>query len=285
MHLSGYPDLSYKFKYLKNRSKGYEIPFILITDYVTKKSANELGTLGVNYIDASGNTNIRHDGLYVQIQGKKRGSKSKTTRSRAFQEVGLKVLFYIMSNPNHINRSYREIAESVEVSLGSMSYIMSELEELNFLMKSGTKRWLRDKDVLLKRWVTAYGETLRPKLMRRQMRFASADAQSEWKNHSTHGQQGIYWSGEPAASILTENLRPEQFTLFTSSELSHIAKELKLIPDEKGEVEVLQKFWTFGDDEVNVVPPLLVYADLMITGLGRNMEMAEQIRKNELPHL
>ena len=37
--------------------------------------------------------------------------------------------------------------------------------------------------------------------------------------------------------------------------------------------------------EKHIVPPLLIYADLMGSGYGRNIETAKIILENELPHL
>ncbi|WP_227806219.1 type IV toxin-antitoxin system AbiEi family antitoxin [Algibacter lectus] len=73
--------------------------------------------------------------------------------------------------------------------------------------------------------------------------------------------------GEPGGAILTENLRPEKFTLFTDLDLSEVARSLKLVPSENGEIEILQKFWKNDSENQKTAPALLIYADLINSGL------------------
>ena len=54
-----------------------------------------------------------------------------------------------------------------------------------------------------------------------------------------------------------------------------LIKNYHLMPDKKGEIEVLEMFWNKQEGET--VPPILVYADLMIEGGKRNKETAEKI--------
>lgn len=51
-----------------------------------------------------------------------------------------------------------------------------------------------------------------------------------------------------------------------------------------GNIELLQKFWHFKDEweEKGLVPPLLVYADLIASGDPRNLETAKMIYEQEL---
>jgi len=48
---------------------------------------------------------------------------------------------------------------------------------------------------------------------------------------------------------------------------------------EQGNVEILTPFWNFKYElaDRDIVPPILVYADLMATGDQRNIETAEMI--------
>ena len=70
--------------------------------------------------------------------------------------------------------------------------------------------------------------------------------------------------------------------LFTNLDLSEVARNLKLVPSEDGEVEILQKFWKNDISNTKVAPALLIYADLINSGYGRNIETAKQILENEL---
>jgi hypothetical protein len=52
-------------------------------------------------------------------------------------------------------------------------------------------------------------------------------------------------------------------------------------------VEILKKFWAFKEESAKngIVPPLLVYADLMASGDDRNIETAEIIYDTKISRL
>jgi len=261
-------------------------PIIVIADFISKNATEALKEIGINYIDTAGNAFIKHKDLVFLIEGQKKENKERTNQPRAFQEAGLKILFHLLSNSEHLQDTYRTIAEKADVSLGSVSHVMAELEELNFLLKTKDKRILKNKKELLERWIVEYNAILRPRIIRKRMRFINADDVRNWRTINIHNDKGaILWGGEPGGALLTENLRPEKFTVFTDLELAEVAKTLRLVPDQKGEVEVLQKFWNTDFENTNVAPTLLVYADLISSGFGRNIETAKQIGEHELQYI
>ncbi len=93
------------------------------------------------------------------------------------------------------------------------------------------------------------------------------------------------WGGEPAAAILTNQLAPEKFSIYTNESWLNIGQDLGLVPDSNGSVEILQLFWKDNKIAKQVTPALLVYADLIGSGYGRNIEMAKIILENELQHI
>ena len=52
--------------------------------------------------------------------------------------------------------------------------------------------------------------------------------------------------------------------------------EKRMVHDPKGDIEIVQRFWNFEDpnDKEGMVPDILIYADLLATGEGRNIETA-----------
>jgi|TARA_R100000501_G_C2628418_1_gene122621 hypothetical protein len=118
------------------------------------------------------------------------------------------------------------------------------------------------------------------------MRFINNGHLKNWRSLKLYSENGsILWGGEPGGALLTDSLRPEKFTVFTDLELSQVAKTLDLIPSETGTVEVLQKFWKGNDTNGKTAPALLVYADLINSGYGRNIETAKKILVSELQHI
>jgi len=51
-----------------------------------------------------------------------------------------------------------------------------------------------------------------------------------------------FWGGEPGANHLTGYLHPGIFTIYTSRNWQSF-KDIGLVPDENGKVEVLEMFW------------------------------------------
>lgn len=261
-------------------------PLILIADYISKEAASLLREKGLNYIDTAGNAFISEDILLIHVVGQKRSSKLKTNQSRAFQEAGLKIIFHLLREPKNLQDSYREIAQNSGVSLGSVSNVMAELEALNYLIRANNNRVLKNKGELLKRWLVEYNTVLKPRITRSRMKFIDEDKANKWRDLLSNKNQGkILWGGEPAGAFLTKKLKPEKFTIYSDLDLPEISKTLCLVPDNNGNVEVCQKFWSNNETNLNIAPPLLIYTDLINSGNSRNVDIANEVFKNELQHI
>lgn len=259
-------------------------PVLIIAKYITSDVALELRVNGISYLDVAGNCFIKHEELLLHIVGQKIHKKEKTNQTKAFQEAGIKIIFNMLSNPLNLLLSYRELAELADVSIGSVSNVMTELEEQNFILKTKLKRVLKNKPALLERWVVAYQDVLRPRLVKKQMRFIKPETIQSWQDINLHNDEGLtLWGAEPAAALLTKQLIPEKFNIYTTESWQSIGHDLGLVPDVNGKVEVLQIFWRQGQiNNEQTVPPLLVYADLIGSGFSRNIEIAQIILENEL---
>jgi hypothetical protein len=88
--------------------------------------------------------------------------------------------------------------------------------------------------------------------------------------------QNAYWGGEVGAERLTGYLKPELFTIYQRAGDRTLLTKGRMRLDRNGNTEILQAFWGFEDDPArpDLAPPLLVYADLMATQDGRNLETA-----------
>lgn len=254
---------------------------IIIADYLTKNTAEELKQNGINYLDASGNTFLKTDHFFVYIEGRKAKINKKTNQTRAFQEAGLKLLLLLISNPETLQFSYRELAEKTGIALGSVSNIFKELEENNYLLNTRNKRVLKNQEEIIERWVIAYNELLKPRSFRKKMRAIGNDFSI--KSTLNSGIK-LYFGGEPGGQLLTEYLKPKDYIIYTDEEISKVAKQFKLVPHESGNIELYSKFWTYNLHLKNehTAPPLVIYADLMGTGNNRNIETAKIILENGL---
>lgn len=255
--------------------------WLFVADYLAKDVAEILQKESHNYLDVAGNAFIKTNNLFIFIEGKKKRSKDKKNQSCAFQEVGLKLLLLVISDAESLQLSYRTIAEKTNISLGSVSNIFGELQDSGFILKTHKMRVLKNMDALLERWVIAYNEILKPRILRKKYRLANTDSSFLDINNQ---ELGFVWGGESAASLITNYLKSSNYTIYYDGDLSVLTKNLRLIPDNNGNVEVYQTFWT-EDLQLkyqNTAPPLVVYADLMGTNSARNIEAAKIILENGL---
>jgi hypothetical protein len=263
-------------------------PIIIIAKFIASEIAEEFKDKAINYLDVAGNAFIKKDDFFIYVSGQKVTKNEKTNQTRAFQETGLKLIFSLLSNPDNLQLSYRELAEKTGIAIGSVSNVVNELEDLKFILKTDTKRILKNKQELLNRWIVAYQDVLRPRLLKRRMRFTDKAKYNNWKTLlQNQNDNTILWGSEPAAALLTNYLKPAVLTIYTTKSWQECAKLFEFIPDENGDIEILNMFWNQQNDknQYQTVPPILIYTDLINSGNDRNLETAKIILDNELQNI
>lgn len=257
---------------------------IVAAHHVYPAQAQLLKKFDIPFIDTAGNVLINKPPLFVFIQGQPPVMDKITTPVRAFKKTGLKLIFAFLCNPGLENQTYREIAGKAGIALGAVGRLMKELENLDFLRKKGRKGFkLANKEELLKRWVVAYPEQLRPGLIVGKYLFPDLRLYVNKKNFDD---PDILWGGEIATEKLTGHLIAKNAVVYTNKDIDKLALKLRLQKNTDGNMEILQKFWNF--DYINrkqTVPPILIYADLLTTGLERNIEAAGIIYEREIKNL
>lgn len=252
--------------------------YIVVSDFIANESKEVFKNNKINYLDTSGNAFIFSKKLRVLIEGRKK-SKNEVNNSSAkiFQEAGIKLIYVLLTNPEASKCSLRELAAKAGIALGSVSNIMKELEEENFIIKTSKERKLKNRDELLQKWVAAYNEVLKPKLFRKAYQIKNAN--DLVMNNSIASYQ---ISGELAATEITNYLKPKDYEIYYSDDLIDFAKQFKLIPDTNGNLKIYNKFWVNETDANSnrIVSKLLIYADLMGTNNDRNRETAQMILEN-----
>ncbi len=255
---------------------------LLVADYINPMMAERLKELDLWFIDAAGNAFINQPPICIYIKGNRPTEKfEKETKTRAFQPAGLKVIFAFFCNPELINAPYRDIANAAEVALGTVGWVMRDLKELGFLIEPKKRaRYLTRKKELLDRWVAAYPEQLRPKLV---IGNYTTGETVWWKNTKLRD-LNAYMGGEIAAEYITHYLTPYRKTIYVRGPARDLEVAFKLQKQPKGDVELLKAFWNEQCEwhDTKIVNPILVYADLLATGDPRNIETAEIIYEKEI---
>lgn len=143
------------------------------------------------------------------------------------------------------------------------------------------ERRILNREALQTEWASNFPFRLRPLL--KPVRLI-ADDPHWWQREPTPSD--FLWGGEVAESMTSGVLHPTTQVLYvkpgkTKTEvIRRIAAVHKLRRHPSGPIEVLDSFWSFGDtdDDPAIVPPLLVYADLLALVDPAAAEAAVQFR-------
>jgi hypothetical protein len=267
-------------KYIPNRhERGKD--FLLVAQYIPKPLKQELKSINYNYLDAAGNCFIQTPELFIYINDQQVTESRLPTEGKLWKAAGLKFLFALLVYPELLNCPYRRIAEQAGIALGNVGGLLEELKKEGYLLDGGKKMglFIGPKEKLIKRWAEGFRTTLKPKLLMGTFKFIDGNKANHWEQLETNL---FKWGGENAGAILTNFLQPEKFTLYTMEPKAILMKNLHLVPDPNGNVEMLEQFWkdkTTGDQsKEKTVPAILAYAELLTSFDSRNQETAERIK-------
>lgn len=263
---------------------------MLIADYVTPPVAMRLREKGVAFVDAAGNAWIEQPGLVLWHTGNKPVRTPKAGQAvRVFQPAGIQVVFALLCDPGRVNAPVREIAEMAGVAHGTVGRILDDLRRMGHVVELGRRegargrarqRRLLQRRRLLDLWVEAYAQVLRPRLNLRRYRYHGANALNkfDWWKQATYRELGAWLGGEGAAEIVTRYLKPQDIMIYADDRTAFLKKH-RLVVDPQGPVILLDRFWHFDHEWEfpDVVPPVLIYADLLATGDDRCRETAGMV--------
>lgn len=255
-------------------------PLMVVAENIFPVLKEWLRKENIAYLDLAGNIYIHTPGQYIWIEGNKTVHIKNKERNRAFTKTGLKVILYLLDNKEAINFPYRKLAADTGVALGNINYVIEGLKEAGFVLQLNNKRMkLQNKKNLLDRWITGYGETLKPANFIGAFKFWKKENIENWHLLPLHFGK-TFWGGEGAADFLTNYLHPAQLTVYTT-ERNKLMREWILIPQddlEEGNLLMYNKFWKpdhIGHE--NLAPVPIVYADLILTGDPRCIEAAKMV--------
>lgn len=255
---------------------------LIVSDYITPNAKQLLREQQINYVDSFGNGYIILGDIKIYIE-KGNAKPVYNASSKVFTQAGGQLLFQLLQQPDRVNETYRSLAASSNVSLGSVSKFFKGLQEEGYVLQwDKTKKYeLVKREELLEKWIQVVNEKVLP--VNKVGTYTFTNNRNDWKK-ITENNIGK-WGGEPGAAILTNQLSPEHFTLFTTASQSEILKSLRLVPSDEGEITIYNSFWQ-GQEAVTdvlnfyneaIVHPLLIYAQLIYSGNDRNLETAKTV--------
>lgn len=264
--------------------RGSSVRVIVAQRHIPPGRGQDYRSSGVSYIDSGGNAWISFPGFTVHVQGNPPAYQHVPGRdrpSRAFRPAGLRVVFALLTRPELVSGTVREIAAGSTVSLGATQAALRDLASEGFLHKAyGGGRFLSKHGSLAARWVSAYVSDLRPRLAAVELVgpppawwVGKRDDESE-----TEGQVG----GEAALQALGYLARALNTTVYGEEPWHGPRRSGRLSRGETTNVTLRQRFWVAeGGTSGPLVPRLLIYADAIATDEPRQVEMAMQIRSDD----
>jgi hypothetical protein len=152
----------------------------------------------------------------------------------------------------------------------------------------GKQRRLNATKRMLDEWALAYARMLRHKTLIGIYTTPNFDTWRDWQIDPKLGR----WGGEPAATLLTEYLRPGVLTLYVQEAVPRLIIEQRMAREtrtpETRYLELRRPFWGAtlqADTRPDTVPAALVYADLLATGDGRCIDTAGMVYDGYLARL
>lgn len=262
---------------IKNKSNNKNIPILLITTRIYPKLAETFAENQINWVDKAGNCDIRHEGLTIKIAGQKHTALVNTGTVPKISETNIKLILFFLQNPESINWPYREIQEKVGLSLGTITKVFDLLKAKRYLVQTEKGRRIAMREELVEWWQQQYNEFLKPKLLVNRMAFRTPEARKKWKEMVLP--EGMYWGGDCGANLVDGYLIPGEFEIYSDVVSSLLLRTGAVMPAPDGEIRIYKKFW-IGEENQNLAPALVIYADLMGTGDSRCHEAALRIKEN-----
>ena len=258
---------------------------VLITRYLTTHLARKAVDLGIQFLDAAGNIHLRTPRSLLCIIGNKLPvdveALEQVKTFKAFNRKGLQVVFGLLAGGDLKNAPYRDLSKAVGVARGTVGEVLKDLIGSGYALQKDGERILLQKDSLAKGWLANYPHKLRPYL---QVKRYRANEPDWWKNVVLDPVKA-QWGGEVAADRLTGCLQPGTVTIYSAVPPEKLAAQFRLRPDPHGNIEILHRFWDFPYPQgypADLVPAMLIFADLVASGDPRNADIAREIHDTHL---
>ena len=253
---------------------------LLLAEHITPAVSAAARDVGLNFADTYGNMYLTGPGLLVDIQGRRIPDPVHRSprEPRAFRTSGLQLILVLLDDLRAVDLPYRDLAQLSRTSLGSVQWVLSELQEQGFVEATGRHRRLHRTRELFDRWTESYLRTLAPKSDLG--RYATDDLDAWTRGHVPVETHDCQWSGEVAAMLREAPLRPSSATIYCDTLPTKLMATYRLRKDPQGSVAVRRRFFQPipGSREV---PSTLIHADLLTTREPRQLEAATWLRTHD----
>lgn len=252
-------------------------PVILATDRLYPKENAFLEKNGISWVDSAGNCCIEYKGLFLKISGNKHTNAAQKKATEKVAEASIKLTLFCLQYPEAVALPYRKIMERTGISLGMITRTFDLLKSKGFVVQTEQGRKIAMRAELIEWWQQQYNDTLKPKLLLSRLSFRSNETRNAWKDLQLP--EGMCWGGDCGANLTDNYLSPGSFEIYTAVPSSILIRTGLVVPNPNGEIKMYTQCW-FGEDDSNVAPLLVVYADLMGSGNSRCYEAALKLKQH-----
>jgi hypothetical protein len=280
IEVKGHVSNLHQIKPLLNFAKAFDGMSVLVAEAIEESIKEQLKASTIGYYEINNE-------LYFPISfkvEKENNSHNSITSMQGFRaESHVKIMFYFMTYPESLHFTQRELSEKLGISLGTVNSAIKILKEMKLVQIINGRRVLTENlDEIIDRWRIQYSDIEKKKLFLGRFSPISESFYNLWTETDLSKVKG-FWGGEPAGSILTDHyLSPGVFTVYTyETSMIDILKKLRLKKDPGGKIEILKAFWPeeINDRQRGIVPEFLVLCDLINSGIDRNRETAQMIKR------
>ena len=267
-------------------------PWILCAPYVAPPMANYLAERGVNFMDTLGNVHLDVPGQLLLHHVESRAAATRQPAEQALRPPAYKVILAILARPEILEEPIRKIEIEAGVSKSTVSNQLHRLEREGVLAPvKGHYRLVRAR-ALFEKWITGYADVLRPALLlgRYDSPFKAPDEREERLAHelnaSGKGQHrpAWRWGGASAGWRLVKHYRAPTTTLHVDVAPTEALRRVRALPSRTGAIELLRipNALALGgpaEQQLRVVHPLLIYAEMMTSSDERTRESAAELQE------
>jgi len=237
--------------------------------------------LGLNGVDACGNCCVNIDDRYIaMIHGHK---PVRTPEDRGLRAPAYQVILALLIQAHPIRATMRQIANQAHVALGTVKNTLDHLKTTGAVVRVRDEYLILDREDLIERWLHGYETLVRPRWLAGRFKTQTADPDEiEQLVTATMAQETDMhwaWGGGTAAYALTKHYRGPETVLHVTRHVPQLARRLRALPDERGNLVLLRTPATFLNGVVaHTAHPLLIYAELRAKRDERADETAAMIK-------
>ena len=246
-------------------------PALVLSSFVSPRTADALRRAGVQYLDTAGNAWITFGDVLIDIRGRPRPKDvaPAPATGNLFSTARAQVIFALLAWPELWQAPLRVLALAADVSVGQAHNARQLLSEAGY--REGSRP--AGQPDLLELWAAAYPTGLGAKLTRATYSGAIEHVRP------TAEHDALYISGESAAP----DLRPATLTLYALRDDPSLPVANRWRSDGPANIEVRRAFWRAPGGTrpgVQLAPWPLVYADLAASDDPRVRLAAQDWRRS-----